>query len=225
MRLYVHKVAAFSRPITLFAAQNKLDADIVEVDVFGGQCKSEAFASINRSKQIPVLEDDGFSLTACSAILKYLADRIGSPDYPKDLKQRARVNEAMDWINTGFYREFGYNMIYPQLLPDHKRQTEAANRATVEWGLEKSRFWLQVLDQQWLGSGNKYLCGDEVTIADYFAIGPLMVGELVGVDYGRYPNIGRWLQTMKALPSWNEVHAPFNEFKKALAGMQFLTPD
>jgi glutathione S-transferase len=225
MKLYVHRVAAFSRPITLFAAQNNLDADIVEVDVFAGECKREAFASINASRQIPVLEDDGFTLTECSAILKYLAEKIGSPDYPKDLKKRARVNEAMDWINTGFYREFGYNMIYPQLLPDHKRQTEEANRATVEWGREKSRFWLQVLDQQWLGSGNKYLCGDAVTIADYFAIGPLMVGELVGVDYGRYPNIARWLRTMKALPSWNEVHAPFHEFKRALAGMQFLTPD
>ena len=225
MKLYIHKVAAFSRPITLFAAQNNLDADIVEVDVFGGECKSEAFANVNRSKQIPVLEDDGFWLTECSTILKYLADKIGSPDYPKDLKKRARVNEAMDWINTGFYREFGYNMIYPQLLPDHKRQTEEVNRATVEWGREKSRFWLQVLDQQWLGTGNRYLCGDEVTIADYFAIGPLMVGELVGVDYDRYPNVARWLRTMKALPSWDKVHAPFYEFKKALAGMQFATPD
>lgn len=225
MKLYIHNIAVFSRPITLFAAENKLDAEIINVDVFGGECKSEAFAKLNRSKQIPVLEEDGFYLTECSAILKYLADKIDSPDYPKDLKKRARVNEAMDWFNTGFYREFGYHMIYPQLLPDHKRQTEEVNRATVEWGRQKSRFWLNVLDSQWLGSGNRYLCGSQITIADYFGTGPLLAGELIGVAFDRYPNVARWLATMKALPSWNAVHAPFNEFKRSLSGMSFVTPD
>jgi hypothetical protein len=57
----------------------------------------------------PWLEDDDFHLTESSAILKYLADKIGSPAYPKDLKARAKVNEVMDWINTNFYRDWGYN--------------------------------------------------------------------------------------------------------------------
>lgn len=225
MKLYIHKVAVFSRPITLFAAENKLDAEIIDVDVFGGECKKEVFAKLNRSKQIPVLEDDGFYLTECSAILKYLADKIDSPDYPKDLNKRAHVNEVMDWFNTGFYREFGYHMIYPQLLPDHKRQTDEVNRATVEWGRDKSRFWLNVLNSQWLGGGKRYLCGKDITIADYFGTGPLLAGELIGVDFDRYPNVARWLTAMKALPSWNTVHAPFNEFKKSLSGMSFVTPD
>ena len=171
MKLYIHKVAVFSRPITLFVAENHIDAELVDVEVFAGECKQEAFAKLNRSKQIPVLEDDGFYLTECSAILKYLADKIGSPAYPKDLRKRARVNEAMDWLQTGFYREYGYHLIYPQLLPDHKRQSEEVNRLTVEWGREKARFWLDVLDGHWLGGGNRYLCGDDITIADYFGAG------------------------------------------------------
>ena len=225
MKLYIHKVAVFSRPLTLFAAENKLDLEIVDVDVFGGECQKDEFAELNRSKQIPVLDDDGFLLTECSAILKYLADKSNSPAYPKDLRKRARVNEAMDWLNTGFYREYGYHLIYPQILPNHKRQTEEVNRATVEWGREHSRFWLDVLDRHWLGAGNRYLCGDEITIADYFAAGPLVVGELIGIKFDKYPNLARWVERMKALPSWNTVHAPFNEFKKALSGMQFVTLD
>lgn len=225
MKLYIHKVAVFSRPITLFAAENKLDAEIIDVEVFAGECQQEAFAKLNRSKQIPVLEDDGFYLTECSAILKYLADKINSLAYPKDLKKRARVNEAMDWLNTGFYREYGYHLIYPQILPNHKRQTEEVNRATVEWGRDKAPFWLDVLNSHWLGGGNRHLCGNEITIADYFGAGPLTVGELIGIKFDKYPNLARWVETMKSLPSWNTVHAPFNEFKKSLSGMQFVTPD
>ena len=105
MKLYINKVAVFSRPLTLFVAENNVDAQIIDVDVFAGECQQEAFAKLNRSKQIPVLEDDGFFLTECSAILKYLADKVNSPAYPKDLKKRARVNEAMDWVNTTHFIE------------------------------------------------------------------------------------------------------------------------
>ncbi len=33
-----------------------------------------------------------------------MADVVDSPTYPKPLQARARVNSAMDWVNTGFYR-------------------------------------------------------------------------------------------------------------------------
>lgn len=223
MKLYIHKVAVFSRPLTLFVAENNVDAQIIDVDVFAGECQQEAFAKLNRSKQIPVMEDDGFLLTECSAILKYLADKVNSPAYPKDLKKRARVNEAMDWVNTGFYREYGYHLIYPQILPNHKRQTDEANRLTVEWGQDKAKAWLEILDSHWLGASNRYLCGDDITIADYFASSLLTVGELIGVKFDEYPNLAGWIETMKSLPSWNTVHAPFNDFKQSLSGMSFVT--
>ena len=76
MKLHANPVAAFSRPVVLFLARNEIDVELVNVDVFGGETRSEAFARLNRNKQIPVLEDDGFLLTECSAILKYLAHGI-----------------------------------------------------------------------------------------------------------------------------------------------------
>ncbi len=223
MKLYIHRVAVFSRPLTLFIAENNVDAEIVDVDVFAGECQQDAFAKLNRSKQIPVLDDDGFILTECSAILKYLADKVDSPTYPKDLKKRARVNEAMDWVNTGFYREYGYHLVYPQILPNHKRQTDEANRLTVESGRDNAKAWFEILDSHWLGAGNRYLCGNDVTIADYFASGPITAGELIGVRFDDFPNLARWVETMKSLPSWEPVHAPFNEFKAMLSDQTFVT--
>jgi len=195
----------------------------VNVDVFGGECKGDEFALLNPSKQIPVLEDDGLVLTECSAILKYLADCANSPAYPKDLKQRARVNEAMDWINTGFVRDYSYGFVYPQILPDHKRPTDAANRSAVEWGQGRARQWMEILNSKWLRDGKPYLCGDEISIADYFAAGPILVGELIGVDFKPYPNVARWLAKMKTLPGWKSVDYEANGLVAAMSGPEYLT--
>ena len=84
-----------------------------------------------------MLEDGDFRLTESSAILKYLADKVDSPAYPKDLKKRARVNEMMDWLNTGFYRDFGYGLVYPQIFPHHKRPSDEAQAADDRSGARK----------------------------------------------------------------------------------------
>ena len=116
MKLYMHPVSTTSRPVMMFIAENGIDVDMQTVDLMSGEHMNAAYAAINPNQLVPVLEDGDFRLTESSAILKYLADSIDSPAYPKDLKQRARVNASMDWFNTDFYREFGYGLIYPPAL-------------------------------------------------------------------------------------------------------------
>jgi glutathione S-transferase len=168
MKLYMHPVSITSRPVRLFIAENGIDVDEQLVDLMTGEHYQEPFASINPNRLVPVLEDGDLRLTESSAILKYLADKIDSPAYPKDLKQRAKVNEMMDWFNTNFYREYGYGWIYPQLFPHHKRPSDEAHRATIAWGKERAQGWLKILNDYWLGPNKPYLCGDQITIADYF---------------------------------------------------------
>ncbi|MEA2870351.1 MAG: glutathione S-transferase, partial [Hyphomicrobiales bacterium] len=146
MKLYMHPVSMTSRPVRLFMAEKGLKADEEVIDLMTGAHYQEPYASLNPSKLVPMLEDDGFRLTESSAILKYLADKFNLPEYPKDLKQRARVNEIMDWLNTNFYREWGYGLCYPQLFPHLKRPDDNVQKATIEWGKEQSKKWLQVLN-------------------------------------------------------------------------------
>jgi glutathione S-transferase len=61
-------------------------------------------------------------------------------------------------------------------------------------GREKAPFWLDVLNSHWLGDGNRYSCGKEITIADYFAAGPVTVGELIGIKFDKYPNLAHWVK-------------------------------
>ena len=209
MKLYGDPISTTCRPVMLLAAESGADLKLEFVDLFSGAHMKPEYGSINPSRQVPVLDDDGFTLSESSAILKYLADKIGSPAYPKDLKKRAKVNEMMDWFNTGLYRDLGYGFIYAQVFPNQKREGEAGQAAQLKFAREKAKNWLKVLDENLIGPKKKFLLGDEVTIADYFGACLLTAGEIVHCDYKPWPNVCRWLSNMQALPNWHKVHEQF----------------
>jgi glutathione S-transferase len=212
MKLYHHPVSTTSRPIVLLAHEAGIELDYQVVDLFTGEQYQPAFETINPSHQVPVLDDGDFRLTESSAILKYLADRKGTPAYPTDPKQRARVNERMDWFNTGFYRDFSYGFVYPQIFPFMRRPDDVVQAGTIAYGREKALGWLKVLDQGLIGPRQNFLCGDSVTIADYLGATMVVGGEAIGCDLSAYPNITRWLGHVKALRHWASVNAAYYKY-------------
>jgi glutathione S-transferase len=222
MKLYMHPASTATRPVRLFLAENNIPCEDVMVDILKGAHYQEPYASINPNKLVPMLEDGDLRLTEGSAILKYLADKHDLPSYPKDLKKRAKVNEMMDWLNTQFYRDFGYGLVYPQIFPHHKRRSDEAHGGAIAWGQEGAKRWLQVLNDYWIGPKKAYLCGNEITIADYFGAGLVSIGELVGIDFAAFPNIQRWLGNMRKLKTWNQVNEIFNAFVAGNKGKDFV---
>ena len=74
-----------------------------------------------------------------------------------------------------------------------------------------------------LGPKKPYLCGDQITIADYLGAGFVSLGEIIRMDFGNYPNIRRWLGHMKKLKSWNKVNEVFYGFAGAMKDKSFVT--
>ena len=218
MKLHCTKLSTTSRPIMMFCKDEGIDLEWVDVDIMQGEHHQEPFISLNPNRQVPVLEDGDFKLTESSAILKYIADKHNSAAYPKELKERARVNEMMDWFNTGLYREFAYHLTYSQVFDHHKRQPEEANKVTAEWGRDQSAHWLGVLDKNFLGGGNPYLCGSQKTIADYMGAAYIAVGDLVHNDLSAYANIGKWMTTMRGAASWGEINDQIDGFAESTKG-------
>lgn len=212
MKLYFHPVSTTSRPIVLFAAESGIDLELKVVDLFTGEQYTPEYAAINPSCQVPVLEDGDFRMSESSAILKYLADKIGSPAYPTELRKRARVNERMDWLNTGFYRDFAYGFLYPQIFPFMRRPDETVQAGTIAWGKDKATKWLHVLDESILGPRNSFLCGNDITLADYLGSIMALGGEAIHCTFSDYPNIRRWLDNMKSLDSWPKVNEAFYQY-------------
>ena len=206
IRLHYDPASTTCRPILLFAAEAGLPLDMVIVDLFSDEHRGDPFTRLNPSQAVPVLDHDGFVLTESSAILKYLAELVSSPAYPKDLKARSRVNEKMDWFNTGLMRDYCYGLVYARVL-SHYRLPEPGFSQALRIHEPRATKRMRALDTM-IGS-KPYVCGDEISLADYLGSAFVTSGELIGFDLRPWPNVSRWIANMKARPAWDEVNAAF----------------
>lgn len=213
MKLHHDPVSTTSRAVLMLIEEIGLSMDTAVVDLFQGQHRSADFAALNPNCAVPVLEDGDFVLTEGSSILKHLAEGHGL--YPADPRARARVNQAMDWFNTGFYRDFGYGLVYAQTLPDYRYEDPAVQAETVRRAEARARRWLEILDRSWLAEG-PYLCGADPTIADLMGASYVTLGDWIGYDFAPYPKVVRWLDAMRARPSWAAVHGPWDALVASL---------
>jgi glutathione S-transferase len=223
MQLYFHPASTTCRIIMMFVAEEGMALDYALVDLMKGEQLTPEFKGLNPNGLVPVLDDEGFRLTESGAIIRYLADKVGSAAYPKDLEARARVEEAMQWFYSNYYKDHGYGLVYPQVFPQHKRPSEEIQAGTIAWGKQKAQIWLAILDQNMIGATRRFVCGDSITLADYVGAELVALGELVHCRYADYPNVRRWIGNMRALKHWTEVHQVADSFTAALKDKQFVS--
>jgi len=216
MKLHYDPISTSSRPIMMFAAEHRLPIDLEPVALFRGEHLAPDFLAINPNGCVPVLVDGGFVLNECSAILKYLADLADSPAYPKGLRDRARVNAAMDWFLTNFHAALGHELAYPTLFPAMHPFGSQAFAEVTAMGTAAAHRWFAVLDGHMIGPDRNYVAGDELTIADYVGGSVTALAEAVDFDLATYPNVRRWLAALKERPSWDPTYAAFYGLVSAL---------
>lgn len=207
MKLYLDPISTTCRPLLMFLYDHPLPVEIAPVSLFAGEHLAPGFAAINPNQAVPVLTDGDHTLTESSAILKHLADRAGDV-YPPEPAARARINQWMDWFNTGLYRDLGYNFVYPQILPQYRFDNPQTQADVLARGATGAAKWLAILDDA-LGE-SAFLGGAEPSIADYLGASYVSLADWVGFDLGAYPDVVRWLAAMRARPCWEDTHGPWN---------------
>jgi glutathione S-transferase len=213
MKLYYFEGSTTCRPIVMMAAEAGIGLDLVPVDLMAGEQQGPSYTGLNPNQLVPLLEDGDFRLTECSAILKYLADTAGSAAYPKDLKARARVNERMDWFNTGFLREFAYGTVYPVILSYMAYPDAEVQKALCARSAEKGKRLLGILNDHLLGDAGPYLGGTAPDLSDFLGVAYVTLGEMLGHDFAEYPRVARWIAAMRARPSWATANAGFEGWR------------
>ena len=190
-----------------------------------------------RSNVIPILqvEEDGrdgtFTIMESPAILTYICERYGSGAArysstdqahadnwllpPRASKEKTMVDSYMHWHHSNTRRLT--RLTAPTLLPQFNLAIDARH-------IKLAKSTLTTLDTNWLGGGGgngngeqRYLAGTlNPTIADILAYEELsQVHHVVStdvVDLSSYTNIWCWMQRMKQLPYYEQVHKALETF-------------
>lgn len=165
----------------------KMPVDYKVIDLMKGEHMSKENLAENPKHSIPWYSEDKFALNGSEAIMKYLGSKHKSKYYPDDLKKRAKIDEMMNWAQNVVYRGGPYQHIYMHL----------------GWGLETAcKYDATRTDEQFklcdtFLSKSAYICGDEMTLADF---------QLYSV-FAQY----KWVQNGK---KWEELRKTFDFIKE-----------
>jgi len=224
MQLYADPISTTCLPVMMFLADHGIEHEFVYVNLMQGEHQRPEYAAINPNMCVPVLVDGDLVLTESSAILKYLADKAGATEaYPTDLKARARVNSVMDWFNTGLYRDLGYGVIYPQVLPNFKCENAQTQADLIAASDARARRWLGVLNDTLLAD-RSYVCGETATIADYLGSAYVAIADWVGYDLSAWPRVADWQARMRATDGWARTHEAWNGLVAYIKSQQQTEP-
>lgn len=208
MKLYHDPISTSSRIVTFCLHDQDISFEDRQISVHAGEQFEPEFAALNPNSEVPVLVDGDFVLTQSGAILKYVAAKHGLDIYPAGLRQRARVDEDMSWFATNFHvfhcAMLSYTYIMPQLAG-----LDPAVLATVRAiGGQGSRKYLGVLNDHMLAS-TEFVRSDRITLADYVGAANVTLGDAAGIDFEEYPNVIRWLSTLRARKGWRPAFGTF----------------
>lgn len=151
-----------------------------------------AMLKLNPNHQVPILDDDGWTLVENAAILNYLADRFPEAKLGGDgsVRSRAEVNRWLALINSDVHPAFKPLFGATQYLDDAEaiEKTKANARKVL-------RRYFEELDAQ-LGK-HEWLAGSR-SVADPYLFVTLRWAPAVKVDLSGLANLKKFEQRMRA---------------------------
>ncbi|GJD36230.1 glutathione S-transferase family protein [Methylobacterium aerolatum] len=157
-----------------------------------GVVDDQAYRAMNPNGLVPTLEEDGFVLWESNAILRYVAATSPALAMPEDPRERALVEQWVDWQATSFTPAM--RDAFWQLF-----RTPSPDGAMVAASLTKSEAHAAILDAHL--AGRTYTVGERFTIAD-IALGCAAHRWLnLPAERAERPNLSRWYALVAGRPA------------------------
>jgi glutathione S-transferase len=195
MRLYHASLSGHAHRARLFLSLLGLDFELVEVNLKGGEHKTEEFRAINAFGQVPVLDDDGVIVPDSLAILVYLAKKYGRTDWlPETPREAAAVQR---WLSVAA-GQIAFGPCAARLInlvdaPFNAKEVIARSHALLEL------VDAELAQRPWLaGSAGPTIA--DVALYSYIARAPEG-----NVDLSAYGHVDAWLKRIEALPGFVEL--------------------
>jgi len=203
-KLHGAPLSTCTRKVAMIAKERNLPYELVLVDLMVAAHKQPAHLEHQPFGQIPyIVQDDGFELYESRAISRYLATLgSGTQLIPTEPKAYAKFEQAasaeyaqFDPIASGIASEKIFKR-YRGGVTDEKRVEELV-----------AQFELKLNGYEAILSKQKYLAGNELTLADLFHLpyGSIVFEQLGYGGLDKRPNLKRWWDDISSRPSWQAV--------------------
>ncbi|XP_073811546.1 glutathione S-transferase theta-3-like [Musca autumnalis] len=203
-----------SRALWIALQMGKIPYEDCPVALRKFEQRTEAFKKINRFQKVPCIVDGDFHLSESVAILRYLADKglFSEKLYPKDIKNRARVDEFLEWhhlsIRYGCAFYFARVWLFPARGVAEKPSAEETAKLVKEMETQ-----LKALENLWL-KDSKFVSGNSLTVADLFGACEVEQTRICTYDVSqKFPKISDWLARVReeSNPFYDEGHKYMNK--------------
>ena len=175
-----------------------LDWEPVYVDFFGGETRGEAFRKLNPMGEVPVLVEDGVTLTQSGVMQMYVTEKTGQ--FGGATPEEAReVMRWMFWDNHKLSSQAGMTRFLMNFLPEAKRP-----EGVIPFLQGRLKAAYGVLDGHL--EGRDWIVGQGLSHADLSCCGYLFYPEPFGFERADWPNIDRWLSNIQSLPGWKHPY-------------------
>ncbi|KAJ7610149.1 glutathione S-transferase [Roridomyces roridus] len=207
LKLVGAPVSTCTRRVATVLVEKKVPFEFIPIDMSKGEHKAASFVSNQPFGQVPYIDDDGFILYESRAIGRYLCDKYpdqGAKLVPalNDVKGRALFEQAA----SNEYQNFdplAYRACFEMIFKKRRGLTPdpAVFEQLITALAAKLEAYEIILGKQ------KYLAGDEITLADLFHIPYATTLALAGTDImsKQGPNVTRWYKELSERPSWVAV--------------------
>lgn len=195
IKLYAFGESGNSYKAALPLELSGLDWELVKVDFFGGETRTDDYRrNVNVMGEAPVMIDGDVKLSQSGVIQDYIAEKSGKFG-GKDAAERREILRWVLWDNHKLSSMAGLTRFLMNFLPEDKRPAEviAFNQGRLKAAYATLNAALE---------GRDWLVGDGPTNADFSCCGYLFYDEPFGFDRADWPNIDAWLTRISNLPGW-----------------------
>jgi len=186
----------------MIAKERNIPYEFIPVDLQKGDNKQPAYLEHHPFGQVPyIAQEDGFELFESRAICRYLATLGSGPELiPRDPRARAKFEQAAS-MEYAQFDPAGFALLYERVIKQYIGQTTNEERVEELTSQLETKLdgYEAILRKQ------KYLAGDEVTLADLFHMLGNVIFGLLEIDLNKRPNVQRWWKDISSRPSRQAV--------------------
>ena len=172
------------------------DFEPVMVKLHKGEQNEAAYRAINPRGQVPVLVDEGETITQIVAIVQYLDAKFpGQQWLPRELKARTRVLETLAWMNNTVHPTFTH-----VFMPFKYAQTPEAQAELKAFNAKVYAALLGDIEKMAQEKGTAFLGGESFGPLDAYALTLLRWGGFAQIDPTGFPHLWAHVQKVAQLP-------------------------